>query len=89
MKNLKINLFFIILLFALSCKQDDYTPLPKSYLRIDFPLKSFTPHSGDCPFSFEIPNYYIVVNKFKHLPPCYKTVYFPDFKAEILYSYHK
>lgn len=73
--------------FLAGCNQQESIPLPKSYLRIDFPEKSFHPYKSTCPFSFEIPDYCFTAEKFKHLPKCYKTLIFSGFKAELLCSY--
>lgn len=86
---MKIKFFYFLLFTVLlsSCNQEEFVPLPTSYLRIDLPKKSYYKYNDNCPFSFEIPSYSLVANKFKRLPDCYKTLYFPEFKAELLCSY--
>ncbi len=71
------------------CKEDSPIPKPKSYLRIDYPLKEYNFISNNCPYSFMIPNYSIWIKKFKEAPNCYKTLIFPNFKAELICSYKK
>ncbi|QPH38335.1 gliding motility lipoprotein GldD [Pedobacter endophyticus] len=58
MKILKIILLpFALLLFATACKNNNYTPKPKAYYRIEFPKKSYTQFYGPAPFSFGFPRY--------------------------------
>jgi gliding motility-associated lipoprotein GldD len=91
MKTLKNFTFICVLitlaLFNQKCSEENPIPKPKSYLRIDFPPKEYNLISSDCPYSFLIPDYSIWINKFKNTPECYKTLIFPEFKAEIICSY--
>ena len=90
LSNTKPLYCIVIFLLLLGCSaNEESVPLPKSYLRIDFPQKSFHSLNSKCPFSFEIPDYCFSAEKFTKLPPCYKTLIFPDFKAELLCSYKK
>ena len=51
---MKINnlLFIFIGLFFLAC-QNDYTPKPKAYLRLDYPTPKYQTIKYDLPFSFD------------------------------------
>ena len=82
-----ICVLIIMAFFNQKCREENSIPKPKSYLRIDFPLKQYSLITSDCPYSFLIPDYSIWVNKFKDAPDCYKTLIFPQFKAEIICSY--
>ncbi|MFL2585210.1 MAG: hypothetical protein ACJ0QO_00935 [Parvicellaceae bacterium] len=71
----------------MSCENNNYHPKPKSYLRIDFPDKSYYEINDSCPFKFKIPDYSAWVKNFKSVKNCNKTIIFPNFKAEILCDY--
>lgn len=51
MKNNSLLFVFIILLL-LAC-QNDYTPKPKAYLRLDYPEPNYKTVTHDLPFSFD------------------------------------
>ncbi|PWS27719.1 gliding motility lipoprotein GldD [Pedobacter yonginense] len=54
------NLFFapfILLLILAACNNNDYSPKPKAYYRIEFPKKQYTSFNRPVPFSFEYPTY--------------------------------
>ncbi len=75
-----------------SCDEDDevYSPKPRGYFRIKMPEKKYRTYNGNCPFSFEIPEYSII-NPDKHnlAEPCWLNLDFPQFKATIHLSYKK
>jgi gliding motility-associated lipoprotein GldD len=79
----------LLLLVCLSSCDRDYVPKPRGYFRIDTPEKNYSRFSpGDCPFSFEIPQYAIVVRDTNRLAePCWMYVRFPGFNGEIFLSY--
>jgi gliding motility-associated lipoprotein GldD len=55
----KILLFLLPILIFASCNEQDYTPKPRAYFRIDLPKKgnyqTYSP--ADCPYQFEYPAY--------------------------------
>lgn len=56
----KATYTLLILIFCLfaACKEENYTPKPKGYFKIDLPEKSYKKYiPSDCPFQFEIPDY--------------------------------
>jgi len=81
--------FIICLLSFFSSCDRDYVPKPRGYFRIDIPEKNYAKYSpGDCPFSFEIPQYATVVRDTNRLAePCWMYVKFPRFNGEIFLSY--
>ena len=58
-------LFFVLVLFV-SCTED-YTPKPRAFIKLKFPEKKYHIIESQCPFSFEIANYSIVVPTKKKL----------------------
>ena len=87
MKFLNSIAFLLIVSLIMSCENNNYHPKPKSYLRIDFPDKSYYEINDSCPFKFKIPDYSAWVKNFKAVKNCNKTIIFPNFKAEILCDY--
>lgn len=67
------------------------TPVPrkKSYFRIDFPEKKYTPYQSQCPVSFEVPNY----AKIENVPAedgnlgCWFNMFVPPLHATVYCSY--
>ena len=78
---MKQQQFLIFLLLIISCEQEQQ-PLPKGYLRLEYPKASYSPHSSTYPFSFEynqLAN--IIYNK-----RGFKLVY-PKMKATLYLNY--
>jgi gliding motility-associated lipoprotein GldD len=75
--------------FLGSCGGDDeYSPKPKGYFRIDLPKKSYQVYDQDCPFSFEYPRYARIVHDPERLAePCWLNFEFPRFGATLHLSY--
>jgi gliding motility-associated lipoprotein GldD len=48
--------FFYLFLFFTSC-QNEFSPKPKGYFRIDFPKKEYIIFNADYPYNFEYPKY--------------------------------
>lgn len=46
-----------ITLLLASCGNNDYTPKPRGYYRVDFPQKEYMQLDGDLPYTFEYPVY--------------------------------
>ncbi|MEO5572217.1 MAG: gliding motility lipoprotein GldD [Bacteroidia bacterium] len=89
--NFQFSIFGLLLLTLLSLSSctHDYLPKPRGYFRIDIPEKNYSRYSPpDCPFSFEIPQYAIVVSDTNRLAePCWMYIKFPRFNGEIYLSY--
>jgi gliding motility-associated lipoprotein GldD len=84
-------LFCIILstLLITSCGGDEeFSPKPKGYFRIDLPKKSYQLYDQSCPFTFEYPKYArIVTDKERIAEPCWLNFEFPRFGATVHLSY--
>jgi gliding motility-associated lipoprotein GldD len=89
-KNNNTYIFLLILAaFALlqSCEQD-YTPKPRAYFRLDMPAKEYRPLQTDCPFTFDYPVYADVnPDKDGMVEPCWMNIDYPNFNARIHLSY--
>lgn len=76
----------LVLLSTESCKNNSGKPKPKGYFRIDLPEKSYTQYDDDCPFSFEYPEYSMIIKGNKQ-HPCWLSIYFPLNDATIYLTY--
>lgn len=80
-------LIIALAILTLSCNQD-YSPKPKGYPRIELPEKKYTIYNGPCPFTFNYPAYARVVpDSSRDTEPCWLNVQFPQFKGTIHLSY--
>lgn len=85
--------FTILLLLAScmlfsSCGEENYTPKPRGFFRIDLPEKEYQNYQSDCPFSFDYPIYSDIENDTKNLAePCWLNLNFPKFKGTLHLSY--
>ncbi|MCG3166835.1 MAG: hypothetical protein POELPBGB_02618 [Bacteroidia bacterium] len=71
-----------------SCGEEDYTPKPRGFFRIELPEKKYQNYQSDCPFTFEYPVYSSVENDTKGLSePCWINLNFPKFKGTLHISY--
>lgn len=83
----KPYLLSAFLLIIYGCNED-YTPKPRGYFRIDFPAKAYQKTKMDCPFSFEYPVYsYIVPDLNPNAEPCWTNLKFKSLNATVHLSY--
>jgi gliding motility-associated lipoprotein GldD len=54
-------LFICLAVFLFGCNQD-YTPKPRGYYRIDLPKKDYVELSGEYPYTFDYPAYALINN---------------------------
>lgn len=92
----KTNPFSLLIIPALvsgvilltSCGEEDYTPKPRGFFRIELPEKKYQSYQSDCPFTFEYPSYSSLENATKGLSePCWLNLNFPKFKGTLHISY--
>lgn len=83
-------LHLCILLLLASCNNDDYSPKPRAYHRIEFPLKSFEAiNISGCPFVFEKPTYSTITDDLSgSARSCWKNIVFKNFNAQLHLSYY-
>lgn len=83
----KVALVLLISIFTISC-DNDYSPKPRGYFKIDFPEKKYQAYQSDCPFSFDHPVYSTVVtDSARNAQSCWKDIAFPRFNGRIHLSY--
>lgn len=84
---LGFSLFYLIFL---SCNQEDFSPKPKGYFRIELPARSFQKYSGNCPFTFEFHRDAVIGNDNEKISePCWMNIDYPFLNATIHLSYKK
>lgn len=89
MKNILIIITFISFLALVSCNHD-YTPKPRGYMKIEFPVKEYQEFDVGAPFSFYYPVYAKVLkDSSKNAEPWWFNIVFPSFDATIYLSYKK
>jgi gliding motility-associated lipoprotein GldD len=87
MKTRAISLFIFTVILFISCGTD-YSPKPRAYFRIEFPEKKYQTYSGDCPYSFEFPEYaQVQPDSSRDSKPCWLNVNYPQFNGRIHLSY--
>ena len=52
-----IFIVFIVALACFACQNNDYSPKPKGYFRIEFPKKAYTEFNKPVPYQFQYPVY--------------------------------
>ena len=88
---IKLKIAFLIIFFTTiySCNQD-YTPKPSGYMRIDFPEKKYIAYEGNLPYCFEYPVYgKIKPDTDKYAEPYWLNIEFPRYKGKLHISYKK
>jgi len=76
-----------LVVFLAGCKQK-FTPKPRGYFRIDFPVKEYVSMTPGYPYSFEIPAYsYATPDNSQFSEPNWVNIHIPGNKAEIHLSY--
>lgn len=80
---------FVCLLAFSACNRNSYTPKPRGYFKIDFPVKSYQLYDNECPFSFEYPDYAnMVADNTKGAEPCWYNLTFPQFNGRLHLTYY-
>lgn len=90
MKSKTLLATLLITVLFVGC-EEDYSPKPRGYFRIDIPspeFKTFAPE--ECNFKFDINKLaYIMQEREGAQEPCWHNIYYPKFKATIHLSYKK
>lgn len=88
MMNRKIwGLIAISFLFSF-CDNENFTPKPKGYFKIELPEKKYVQSQLECPFSFEIPKYSVLSpDSSKDSEPCWLNLDFNPFNATTHFTY--
>ncbi len=76
----------LLLVLALACGEEKYSPKPRGYFRIDLPEKKYELLGTDCPYTFEKNVNAQWVDKGRE---CWGDVYYPSLKARLQLTYKK
>ena len=82
--NNKFYLLFIIILYACN---NDYSPKPRGFYRIDLPVQSAKLFYSDCPYIFLKPVYSNI--NFNYKDECWFDLEFKEYNAKVHMSYKK
>jgi len=83
-----VSLIAIVVLLMASACQNNYTPKPRGYFRIEFPEKAYQKYQSSCPYTFDYPVYAkIIPDTLPNAQPCWIDVAFPEFNGRIHLSY--
>ena len=84
-------LFSLIGLFGFTACEDDYTPKPHAYARVDLPAHEYIHAGGEqwhCPYSFDFSKYSaITVDPKLQKRNCWYNIYYPRYKATLHLTY--
>ena len=87
-KTLQVALLFVCALI-ISCQQN-YTPKPHAYYRIDFPEREYRTCDSIGMFTFEYPVYGTLTHVTRPSPDsCWLNIKFPRYRGTIYLTYHK
>lgn len=80
---------FIIMWFSISCEEENYTPKPFGYLRVNLPDHAYQSLNDSCPYTFQYPIYAKVLSKNDSGTYCHKNIEYEGFDATLHLSYFK
>lgn len=91
MKNSIIGVFFlVVVLMFLSCRNENFTPKPRGYFRIDLPEKSWLRYDSLINYAFDYPVYAEVLrDPLANNEEEWVNINFPKMKASLHLSYKK
>jgi gliding motility-associated lipoprotein GldD len=88
MNKLIVFLLIITGAFTLSSCQDDFSPKPRGYNRIELLPKGYHTFDSTCNFAFEIPQYAAILPyDGPDARPCWLNIHFPYYNATLHLSY--
>jgi gliding motility-associated lipoprotein GldD len=79
------RLVIVLFILLVSCNNDQSSPKPFAYLRIDLPEAEYKVLEVDCPYSFEYSDQANIVMKDRS--KCWINIYYPKNKATIYLTY--
>jgi len=82
--------FFLFAIAAAFSCQNDYTPKPRGYFRIDLPKKKYQKSPNRLPYSFELPAKSLIISSRTTADELYWiNIEYPQYKATVHLSYKK
>ncbi|MBL7923242.1 MAG: gliding motility lipoprotein GldD [Bacteroidia bacterium] len=85
----RLAFFLVLSLLSFSCGEEELSPRPRGYFRIELPERKFSLFDPvSCPFRFEIPDYAIPVPDTNQLSePCWWYLVMPKLNAQLYLTY--
>lgn len=83
------SLILIVFFLGLSSCDEEYSPKPKGYFRIDLPKHEYKHFDGeDCPYEFDMHlQSFLGKNQTKAAEPCWFNIQYPRFRSTVHLSY--
>ena len=81
----KISLIFVLIYFLSSCEEENISPRPFGYFRIDLPEANYIESDFDCAYAFEYSDQAEIIMKDRGR--CWINIYYPKYKATIYLTY--
>lgn len=78
-----------IICLSASCEEENYTPKPYGYMRINLPEHNYQALNDSCPYTFEFPVYGKIKVKKDSGTYCHKNIEYKGFNATLHLSYFK
>ena len=83
-----VMILMLVLIQVLTSCNQDYTPKPRGYFRIDFPEKEYVWFDTTYPYSFEYPVYAkVIADNRTSSEPYWINIDFPQYQGRIHISY--
>jgi gliding motility-associated lipoprotein GldD len=83
-----ISIYLLFFILSMTGCNEDYSPKPRGYFRIDLPEKQYIRFDSTYPYSFEYPSYAKVVPDTRATSePYWINIDFPRFQGRIYISY--
>ncbi len=87
-QNRYIVVFIVMMMFFTACGNDDYSPKPRAYFRIELPAKKYRLLDSIYPYTFEYPQYSVIeADNNEHADPTWINVEFPRYSGSLHLSY--
>jgi len=79
----------VLILAFTACQSDGYSPKPRGYFKIDFPVKKYQQFQSGCAYSFEYPTYAkMLPDQSSDTQPCWYNLAFPSFNGRLHLTYY-
>jgi gliding motility-associated lipoprotein GldD len=85
---MRVFFFGFIVLFTLYSCNDDVSPKPKSYLKLEYPEAIYKTYKSDCPYVFDISSS-VQIEKPRVKSYCDINLSYPKLKGKIHITYHE
>jgi len=89
---MKCFLWFVVVVLTLgfsACSDNGYSPKPRGYFKIDFPVKKYRTFQSDCAYTFAYPVYAeMLPDQSSDSRRCWYNLSFPSFNGRLHLTYY-